>query len=197
LKGYAEPFCGFLGVYRHIPSLLKFKNYIASDINKSIICMWNKAITGWKPQLCKLTFERYQHLRFNGKSSAEKGFIGHLFAFRAQYFDMPKLKLSERSKHHGINKLKEVSDSVKRVKFTHSAYDKLSNLKNHVIYCDPPYKIQAHYYDEYGKSLRFDHTKFREWCQKMALHNLVLVSEQEFPIGKCIFKLGKEKLYKI
>ena len=39
IKGYCEPFCGMLGVYRHIPIYLDVKRYKAGDCNKSLILM--------------------------------------------------------------------------------------------------------------------------------------------------------------
>ena len=52
IKGYCEPFCGMLGVYRHIPKQLENKfekklTYKAGDVNKSVIMMWKDVQKGW------------------------------------------------------------------------------------------------------------------------------------------------------
>jgi site-specific DNA-adenine methylase len=41
VKGYCEPFCGMLGVYRHVPT--HFSEYKAGDLNLSVIKMWEAA----------------------------------------------------------------------------------------------------------------------------------------------------------
>ncbi len=43
IKGYCEPFCGMLGVYRHIPDFFEEEcydlKYLAGDANGSVIKM--------------------------------------------------------------------------------------------------------------------------------------------------------------
>ena len=38
IEGYAEPFCGMMGVFHHIPEL--FNKNKANDINESVLEMW-------------------------------------------------------------------------------------------------------------------------------------------------------------
>jgi hypothetical protein len=65
-----------LGVFQHIPEL--FENhkpkltYKAGDINKSVILMWKAIQRGWKPPT-KITKERFDELKYDTRSSAEKG----------------------------------------------------------------------------------------------------------------------------
>jgi site-specific DNA-adenine methylase len=55
-------------------------------------------------------------------------------------------------------------------------------LENYIIYCDPPYSKQAHYYTESGEHVTpFDHEEFWEWCREMSKNNLVFVSEYKAP----------------
>jgi hypothetical protein len=54
IVGYCEPFCGMLGVYRHIPEFFEEESYdnltyLAGDGNGSVIKMWKAAQNGWKP----------------------------------------------------------------------------------------------------------------------------------------------------
>ena len=54
LKGYCEPFCDMLGVYRHIPVGFNEEGvhniqYKAGDGNGSVIKMWEKALKGRFP----------------------------------------------------------------------------------------------------------------------------------------------------
>lgn len=71
--------------------------------------------------------------------------------------------------------------------------DTPKELKGWCIYCDPPYKGTQ----GYGES--FDFEGFVEWCKRMSEKNFVLVSEQDFPIGKVLWEkdvirdLGRNK----
>jgi hypothetical protein len=51
IQGYCEPFCGMLGVYKHIPRLFGYTDlkYKAGDANADVINMWKAAQKGWKP----------------------------------------------------------------------------------------------------------------------------------------------------
>jgi site-specific DNA-adenine methylase len=66
IKGYCEPFCGMLGVYKHIPELFKDNKpklkYKAGDMNKSVIMMWKAAQKGWKPPT-SCSEEHYNELK--------------------------------------------------------------------------------------------------------------------------------------
>lgn len=143
IKGYCEPFCGMLGVYQHIPELfeeegLKLK-YKAGDTNKSVIMMWNKAKKGWKPPT-NITEKRYNKLK-NSPPSAEKGYVGHQYSFGSQFFKGYAPKYGTKSNF--LNVAQNVSNIGKlmndyNVVFKDGSYTQYSNLKNYVIYCDPP-----------------------------------------------------------
>ena len=57
------------------------------------------------------------------------------------------------------------------IKFICSDYKSLE-IKDSLIYCDPPYQNTTQY-----KHNQFNHTEFYEWCVNMAKNNIVLVSE--------------------
>ena len=63
--GYCEPFCGFCGVYRHIPDMFEEEfdrdfRFLAGDSNGSVIKMWKGLQGSWNPPLScsKARFER-------------------------------------------------------------------------------------------------------------------------------------------
>ena len=42
IDGYLEPFCGSLGVFKHMTNIEKYKKFIASDIQPDLIEMWKQ-----------------------------------------------------------------------------------------------------------------------------------------------------------
>jgi len=182
--GYCEPFCGMLGVYQHIPTLFDRMNmkYLGGDMNKSVILMWKKAQKGWKPPQIKISREEFMTLKYDGKSTAEKGFIGHFYGYMGKYFQ-PFHGNTQPIKNI-TDKISNIAKSVRDVKFHAGSYKQFSDLKNYIIYCDPPYAKQAHYYTEFGDHMeRFDHVEFWQWCIMMSKYNIVFVSEYNIPKG--------------
>lgn len=195
IKGYCEPFCGMCGVFQHIPELFEPKyslNYIASDINESVIKMWDALKRGWAPPR-ECTREQFYALKGDGNSTAEKGFLGHACAFRGIYF------ATYYDKHNIVNERRKVIDRVSKLKhvvFDVCSYDTYTNLFNHVIYCDPPYYNHSRYINEYNKYRTFDSENFYSWVNKISENNLVFLSERaDIPYHKLKDFKDNEKLY--
>jgi DNA adenine methylase len=191
IVGYCEPFCGMLGVYRHIPELFEEEGYddltyLAGDTNGSVIKMWQAAQKGWKPPTT-CSEKKYNDLR-TAPDSALKGFIGHQCSFGGQYFNGYSKKYdSSKSPKKASERVIDISSKLIDVKFYNDDYHHFSNLKNFVIYCDPPYDNTISRYDK-----AFESSKFFEWCKKMSKHNIVYISEYKAPMGfKCIYKSKK------
>jgi hypothetical protein len=187
IKGYCEPFCGMLGVYQHIPRMfasqdsietkkIKFK---ASDINESVIKMWKKVQKGWLPKNKNITKEEYLKLKYRSPS-AMKGFMGHQCSFGGKFFQH---YVERRCKNfnNAIKNIKKISNEITKIKFSNKSYEQYKNLKNYIIYCDPPYSEYSDYYDINYKRIKFDSLKFWKWCLKMSKNNLVFVSEYNYP----------------
>jgi site-specific DNA-adenine methylase len=200
IKGYCEPFSGMLGVYKYIPELFKDQKpeleYKAGDINKSVIMMWKAVQQGWKPPL-KCTKEQFFEIKNNGKSSAEKGYIGHLFSFRSIYFGGYANHITPSRMIKTSTRVQDIATELNKVKFSSGSYKQFSELKDYVIYCDPPYlETRQCYVDEYGKLFGFDTQEFLTWCREMSKNNLVFVSDySEIPNSKLLYTNKKENLY--
>jgi site-specific DNA-adenine methylase len=186
IKGYCEPFCGMLGVYRHIPDLFEDTHklkYKAGDINESVIEMWKASQQGLSPPN-SVSKERYEKLKKSKIPSAEKGFVGHHCSFGGIYF---KRFREERCKgsiyKNGITNLQNITEKIKDVKFRSGSYTKFSNLKGYIIYCDPPYAKYNNYYNIDNKIIRFDNDKFWDWVREMSKNNIIFVSEYSAPKG--------------
>ncbi len=185
-KGYCEPFCGMLGVYQHIPALLedhqpKIK-YVAGDANESVIKMWQAAQKGWKPPT-RCSEKYFYDLKYSGKTSAVKGFIGHQYSFGGQYFQgyIGKYGRSPVQKT-AAKKVNKISKKLYDTNFQAGSYTQFNHLKDYIIYCDPPYaKTECRYVGEDRSARGFDNEQFWEWVRKMSQCNLVLVSEANAP----------------
>lgn len=202
IKSYVEPFCGMLGVYEHIPAFVspKVKLY-AGDYNKSVIAMWKKAQKGWVPPT-KVTREEFYEIKESKDVSALKGFVGHAASFRGVFLNS-YFPDAEKVKRYSKNVVR-IGEIVKKVKFKAGSYTNYSNMKNAIIYCDPPYAGGEQKYSEgvsFKNRMNFDSDAFWIWAKKMAKHNIVLVSEYSPPkksLGvkvKKIFERKKERLY--
>lgn len=183
IRGYCEPFCGMCGVYKHIPDALNSDNldYLAGDINPSLILMWSKFQMGWKPNmkhLLSMNEKIYNGYKSNNKSSALKGFVGHAFGFGGIYFGSFRPKYDDRSfVEKYVSNITGISKKLNRVKFKSGNYNHYSSLKNYIIYCDPPYdQTRCKYSSDSNHLLKFDHNGFIDWCVRMSKHNVVLVS---------------------
>ena len=196
IRGYCEPFLGMAGVYRHIPSLLGRKKYLAGDGNEYLIRLWKGVQDGWNPpagQISRAEYERYR----SGKSLAALfyGFAASYQGdFRSGYFD--KNNCAKQAED-----MIEIGEELQDVKLSHGDYHQFSKLKGYVIYCDIPYHgtRQSSYYNGDHRAERFDHDRFVEWALEMALDNLVFISEYSKPCreAKLVWSHGKEKLYLI
>ena len=171
-----------LGVYQHIPELFENNKlkYKAGDQNKSVILMWKKAQKGWSPSTKITTETQFMKMRGVGKPSARKGFVGHFYGYSGQYFQ-PFKNRSVSTLKNTITKIDTIAKKLKKVLFSSGSYTLYSNLSDYVIYCDPPYQVQSHYYDENRKMLSFDNDEFWEWCRVMSKKNIVFVSEYKAP----------------
>lgn len=183
-NGYCEPFCGMLGIYRHIPDFIDVPNYKAGDANESVIAMWKAVQKGYKlPTSC--TEKRYNELKNMKKPHPDKGFCGHEFAFGGQYLGgFRKDEKLNKDRSVIVNRIEEIAKKLKKCKFTAGPYTQFSGLKNYIIYCDPPYaNTWCKYSDENRKVRKFDNAAFWEWCKEMSKDNLMIVSEYSAPKG--------------
>ena len=178
INGYVEPFCGMCGVLTHVVQSSNLPRYLASDSNESVVKMWTSIRDGWRPEIETFNEERFNYLKGNGESSAEKGFFGHAMTFGALYFQCYREDL-RRLLDYSMRDVIKRSLSLKDVEFSFGDYIQFVSgvMDNSVIYCDPPYERRSRYYDESNKIIEFDSETFWSVCVQMSRSNIVLISE--------------------
>jgi len=186
IEGYCEPFCGMLGVYKHIPKIYGNNiTYLLGDKNENITHMWKQVINGWCPPITT-TEEEYNKLK-TSPMSALKTYIGHQYSFGGEFFSgyAPKygktLNSSYASKR--VCSIGEILYDTNTL-ITTGDYTQYTHLENFIIYCDPPYKQT-----NINNWRKFDYDNFLEWVKYMSKNNIVYVSEYRIPEDfECIWE---------
>ena len=186
---YIEPFVGGANVIDKIHCNTK----IGLDLSSYLIALHQYAQKdGTFPQ--SITREQYNKVResYNNNtdeySILQKGIYGYLASMNGRFFDGGFAKPSYGRDYYieKRNNLIKQSQNIeyKNVTFRCADYRSCSDIKNAVIYCDPPYKNTKHY----NCDKNFDHDAFWNWVRIMSKDNIVIVSEQEAPSDfKCIW----------
>lgn len=185
---YYEPFCGGLNMMDKI----KCKTRIGNDSHYYLIEMWKALQRGWMPPE-HISEEYYNDVRTHmGKYPPhEVGLVGFNATFGAKWFGgyargFKADKVTPRDiPNEAIRNLKAQIPLIKDVKLVYGDYsnNEYSDIKNAVIYCDPPYQNTTKY-----STSEFDYDKFWNWCRKMSKNNIVLISEYNAPDDfKCIW----------
>lgn len=197
INTYCEPFCGMLGVYSNIiPQLPDDFAFYAGDTNGSVIKMWQAASRGdWQPPT-ECSREQFEQLKFDGQETAEKGFIGFVFAYRSKYFVSYFPNAGEGRIEKNRRDVVKIGGLIGDVNFAKGHYTQFSLLEDAIIYCDPPYSTSNQYYDDNRVQIPFSHDEFWYWVRNMSRKNLVLVSEYNAPADfRQVWSSGIEKLF--
>ena len=112
------------------------------------------------------------------------GLVGFNATFGSKYFGgyargFKADKVTPRDiPNEALRNLKRQVPDIMDVKFVCGDYknNEYCNLKEAVIYCDPPYQDTTRY-----KTDSFDYDYFWNWCRNMSRDNYVYVSEYHAP----------------
>ena len=137
-KKYLEPFCGALGVLRHMSSEYKC---LASDLQCDMIKLWKEVKNNTFIPPKKITNKYYEKIKKSKGPTSMRGFVGFLCSWNGMYFaGLAEYKNTKRNVvNEAINDIKKIRPQIKNVKFMCKSYEKHSP-KNTLIYCDPPYE---------------------------------------------------------
>ena len=179
-KGYIEPFVGGANMIDKIECNNKF----GCDIHEELIELLKYIQNTNNVLPTTITEEEYNKVRLN-KDKYEKwyvGFVGFCATFGAKYFGgyargFKEDKITPRDiPAESIRNIEKQRKNLQNIKFKCCSYDEINkNIKDFVIYCDPPYKGTLKYTTD------FDYDKFYKWCKEMSKNNIVLISEYWMP----------------
>lgn len=190
IKVYYEPFAGGMNMIDKIKCDVK----IGNDIHKQLIHMWNALKGGWRPPV-HIDESEYINVRDNKEKYPDYyvGYVGFHSTFGAKYFGgyargfkSDGITPRDESNEAYRNTMKQLPN-VLDVNCVSWDYTKV-NIKDALIYCDPPYQNTTKY-----STNSFDYDVFWNWCRKMSNDNIVLISEYNAPDDfRCIW--SKEHL---
>lgn len=185
ITDYYEPFCGGCNVIDHIDA----KNKYASDKQKYLIALYqNLHRLSELPEF--VSKEHYSEVRdcYNKKEGTFEdwyiGAVGFLASYNGRFFDGGYAGIVNAKSGVVRNYYAEAKRNLERqacllsgIIFECKDYKEVKDVKNAVIYCDPPYKDTK----QYGVNKNFDYEVFWNWVRELSKENIVLVSEHQAP----------------
>jgi len=183
--GYLEPFVGGANMIQHI----KHPKRYGSDISDSLIALlkYSQDLSNKLPDY--ITEDEYNKVKQNKKDYPlwYVGFCGFIAAYGPTYFTGYAKDLPTRSYiKERIANLEDQRNYLTGINFKKLSYTAIRDIKNFVIYCDPPYYNTY----KYSSDKDFCHDNFWNWVRYYSKKNVVLVSEYNAPVD---FELLFEK----
>jgi site-specific DNA-adenine methylase len=182
--GYFEPFLGGANMMDKIVH----KNRWGSDIHEELIAMWQHLIKfGYKDakKFQSILEKTYHDVRENSEEYPKWfiGFVGFHATFGSKYFGgyargFKDDKITPRNiSNEAIRNTLAQLPKLEGVHLECCCYTEVnSQLRDFVIYCDPPYANTTEY-----KHDKFDHEKFWDWVRIISEKNHVFISEYNAP----------------
>ena len=201
IKLFIDCFCGG----GNIIDKIKCDTKIASDYNEELIALLKYVQQDNEltiaPEEC--TFEHYSDVRENRKLGTNKyskeytALIGYCASYGGRYYEggFGRDAKGDRSIYNErIKNLKKQAPNLKDIHFfcrDYKDYLKL-NIKNALIYCDPPYRGTK----QYSKQ-KMNYDEFYDFCREMSKNNIVIISEYNMPEDfECIWQKERTVLQK-
>jgi DNA adenine methylase len=172
---YFEPFAGYCHIARRI---VRKQSYTLSDNNELLIVLL-KHIQKYKNNHPSITKKEYTVLRDNpSKDKLRASYAAFCYSYNGKFFggfvekygtrNYPK----ERKRYYDIL---HDNPTFSKANILYKDYTHYINLKNKLIYCDPPYMGTTEYHSS------FDSELFWRNIRSMSNHNYVFVSEYTAP----------------
>jgi len=176
---FIDLFCGGCNIIDKIDNT---KNRIANDSHSFLIEMWKELQSGWQPNKLQFTKEYYTYVK-NNQNNLPKylvGLVGFHYSYGGKWWGGFARSRYDNHIEGSIEKtIKQMSNLID-VEFTCKDYRDYSDIKNAVLYCDPPYANTTQKSTRYDSD-DFNHEDFWNWCKEMSKNNVVLVSECDIP----------------
>jgi DNA adenine methylase len=185
LDNYLEPFCGSLGVLKHLTDL--GVPIQASDYHPDLICMWKGVQDGSLVFPESVSEEEFLQVKQLESPNALKAFVGFGMSFGGRFFGAYSQKYLGDKKEDFCkemrNSLNRTRPMIVNVDFTCQDY-RVCKPVNAFVYCDPPYRFNK-YPVKYRTGTKgydvFDNDEFWEVMREWSKTNFVVISEVTAP----------------
>lgn len=155
---YIEPFVGGANLIDKI----KCDNRIGIDYNKYLIAMWQSLQNGWQPPK-NISIDEYENIRndMDKYDDALVAIAGFCATYNAKWFGgyagvvHTKEGMVRDYYDESIRNILKQLPKVQDVKFVHMCYTDLKDIKNTLVYCDPPYQGRTGYKSEIDFCIRY------------------------------------------
>ena len=111
-NGYLEPFCGSLGVFKHMTSLPGATTIVANDYHPDLIAMWKAVQDDSMIYPNSISEEEYHEAKALPSPHPHKGFVGFGMSFGGRFFGAYSQKYLGNKKEDFC---KEMVNSLKRI----------------------------------------------------------------------------------
>jgi len=176
---YLEPFCGALSVGCKVNAEYK----TMSDVDEYMISMWRAVQNGWQPPI-DVSEETYKTIRKTPGAYPKEmvAFVSHSCSFAGAYWGGYARDKKGKTNFAltGFKGVMKKKPFLKRMNFFECSYTHWANVKDAVIYCDPPYRDTTQKY-RVNKKDGFDSDAFWEQVKLWACNNIVFISELSAP----------------
>jgi DNA adenine methylase len=172
---YIEPFVGYCHILRRVKNK---KTYTASDNNKYLIALLKHNQENPNSHY-SITKEEHTIYKTNPDLDILKtAYAGFCYSyngiFLGSYVNIKGKRVYPEERKRYYDSLYN-NPVIKKTSFSCCDYTEYNNVKNALIYCDPPYQGTTEYHSS------FDSTLFWEWVRRMSKNNVVYVSEYTAP----------------
>jgi len=175
---YLEPFCGALSVGCKVNAEYK----TMSDVDEYMISMWRAVQNGWQPPI-DVSEETYKTIRKTPGAYPKEmvAFVSHSCSFAGAYWNgYARNKRGTNYALLGSNGVMKKKPVLASMNFFKCSYTHWANVKDAVIYCDPPYRDTTQKY-RVNERDGFDSDAFWEQVKLWASNNTVFISELSAP----------------
>ena len=176
---YIEPFVGGSNMIEHIKCNEKY----GYDNNEYLIEFWKQIQNGWNPlEVIDMSKDFYTEVKDNKEKFPKQivALCGFCATYNAKWFGgyagiaHTKIGTDRNYYDEAVRNVLKQAENIKDVFYDCVDYKSI-NVKNAVIYCDPPYANTTKYKDD------FNHDEYWNWVRKMSKNNIVLCSEYNAP----------------
>lgn len=167
----------------HIKCNNKCNNKFGYDNNEYLIAFWQEIQKGWNPLTdIAMSKEFYIQVR-NNKDSYPKHIValcGLCATYNAKWFGgyagivHTKIDTYRNYYDEAVRNVLKQKELIADVLYGFKSYEDI-DVKDTLIYCDPPYEGTTKYKDD------FNHKRYWDWVRKMSESNIVLCSEYNAP----------------